>query len=330
MDVKALFEDFKHKTILVIGDVMIDAYLSGKVSRISPEAPVPVIHLDNSDERLGGAANVALNLLALGCTPILSSVIGEDSNGDDFISLMDKRGLSKEAIYRSKEVKTTVKTRIIGNKQQLVRVDDERVTEINNTDAKAFLDRIKAVVSKGVDAIIIEDYNKGLLSADVIREIVSIANESNTIITVDPKKDNFFEYKNVTLFKPNLKELQEGLNMFFDFSSQHDMFEQAIEKMEQRLNNDLSFVTLSEHGVFIKTKQGDKNYIPAHIRNISDVSGAGDTVISVATLCLACGLSPKDTATIANLAGGLVCERTGVVPVESEQLMQEVDNLYNK
>lgn len=328
MDVQALFDTFTRKRILVIGDVMVDAYLAGTVSRISPEAPVPIIHLTESDDRLGGAANVALNLLALGCEPILCSAIGQDEGGERFMKLLDKRGLNKEGIERSSELKTTVKTRIIGNKQQLVRVDDERVDSLPDTVADRFIQNIEELISRGVDAVILEDYNKGLLTPHVIQEVIRIANENNVIIAVDPKKENFFEYRNVTLFKPNLKELQEGLNIHFDFATQRNKFEEAVLELERRISNAFSFITLSEHGVFIKGRELAGKYLPAHIRNISDVSGAGDTVISVATLCMASGLTPEETAGIANLAGGLVCERRGVVPVEKEQLMEEVTKLY--
>ncbi len=328
MNVKSLFDGFTSKRILVIGDVMIDAYLSGRVSRISPEAPVPIIHLSSKEERLGGAANVALNLLALGCEPVLCATIGEDEGGERFLTLMDEKGLSKEGILRDVHNKTTVKTRIIGNHQQVVRIDDERVSAMHDTMADRFITLVEDLVRRGVDAIILEDYNKGLLTPKVIRSIIDIANRNKVIITVDPKKENFFEYKNVTLFKPNLKELQEGLNTWFDFATERQSFEKAIEELERRLGNELSFVTLSEHGVYIKKFSGAGNYLPAHIRNIADVSGAGDTVISVATLCLASGLTPMETAGIANLAGGLVCERSGVVPIDKGRLMDEVLKLY--
>ena len=174
--------------------------------------------------------------------------------------------------------------------------------------------------------MILEDYNKGLLTERVINQVIRLANENNVISTVDPKKDNFFAYREVTLFKPNLKELKEGLNIEFDFASDRTAFEQAIDELESRLSNKLSFVTLSEHGVFMKEKEA-KHYIPAHVRNIADVSGAGDTVIAVATLCLTAGLEPSLTAEIANLAGGLVCEQSGVVPIDQNALKTEIELL---
>ncbi len=326
MNVEAIFEEFTKKRIVVLGDVMIDAYLRGKVTRVSPEAPVPIIELSKSEDRLGGAANVALNLLALGATPILCAIIGEDDGGAKFNELLIKRKLSAKGIVQSSQRKTTIKTRVIGNNQHLLRIDDEDVKAINSAQENEIIQRIDDLISDGIDAIIMEDYNKGLLTPRVIEDVISLANKNNVAVTVDPKKENFFAFKNVTLFKPNLKELKEGLNCDFDFPDDKVAFEKAIELLESKLNNKISFVTLSEHGVFIK-KENQKNYLPAHIRNISDVSGAGDTVISVATLCLTAGLSPKHIAEIANLSGGLVCEYSGVVPIDRELLISEVKKI---
>lgn len=326
MNIEAIFKEFTSKRIIVLGDVMIDAYLRGSVSRVSPEAPVPIIELAKSEDRLGGAANVALNLLALGAEPILCAVTGEDDGGKLFKKLLDNSGLSSDGIVQSLNRKTTVKTRVIGNNQHLLRIDDEDIKPINSIEEEGVVEMVKSLVSKGVDALIIEDYNKGLLTPNVIKQVIAIANDNDVIVTVDPKKENFFEFKNVTLFKPNLKELKEGLGCEFDFSNDKKSFESAIDLLEKRLNNQISFVTLSEHGVFIK-KEVDINYLPAHIRNISDVSGAGDTVISVATLCLTAGLSPRDVAMIANLSGGLVCEMSGVVPIDKDLLLSEVKKI---
>lgn len=326
MDIKELFESFKSKKILVIGDVMIDSYLNGKVERISPEAPVPIVSLKQMEDRLGGAANVALNLQSLGAEPILCATIGDDRGADLFLELLDKNNLTNRGIIRDSNRKTTVKTRVIGNNQHILRVDNEEVKDLNEDQVNSLLTKVEQIVADGIDAIILEDYNKGLLTKEVIQKVIELANRTDVVTTVDPKKDNFFEYKNVTLFKPNLKELKEGLNVEFNFDDDKNAFEDAIQQMEDILNNKLSFVTLSEHGVFIKENLS-KNYIPAHIRNIADVSGAGDTVISVATLCLVGGCSAKDVAYIANLAGGLVCEESGVVPIDKKVLMEELENL---
>lgn len=326
MKVESIFEQFTQKRILVLGDVMIDAYLRGKVTRISPEAPVPIIELKKKEDRLGGAANVALNLLALGAQPILCGIIGEDDGGRSFQQLLKNRSLSQEGMVQDANRKTTIKTRVIGDNQHLLRIDDEEIGSISESQENAIIDKVKSLIAGGLDAMILEDYNKGLLTPRVIISVIKLANDADIIITVDPKKENFFEFKNVTLFKPNLKELKEGVNSDFDFENGRDKFEAAIALLEEKLNNKMSFVTLSEHGVFIKQGQ-KKSYIPAHIRNIADVSGAGDTVISVATLCLAVGLEAKLVAEIANLSGGLVCESSGVVPIDKNLLLREVKNI---
>jgi rfaE bifunctional protein kinase chain/domain len=289
---------------------------------VSPEAPVPIVNLTKTEERLGGAANVALNLLALGAQPILCSMVGSGANGSLFRSLMDKRGLTLDGIIQSDERKTTVKTRVIGNNQHLLRIDDEEVTSLTEHQENQVIDRVNQFIGS-IDAVILEDYNKGVLTDRVIRAVIEMANKNDVLIAVDPKKDNFFSYENVTLFKPNLKELKEGLNVEFDLATDKISFERAIDVLQEKLNNKISFVTLSEHGVFVQSSS-NKSYIPAHIRTISDVSGAGDTVISVATLCLAVGLAPQLIAEIANLSGGLVCEVSGVVPINKAQLMEEM------
>jgi rfaE bifunctional protein kinase chain/domain len=322
MDVTSIFNQFAEKRVLVLGDVMIDAYMRGSVTRVSPEAPVPIVNLTKTEERLGGAANVALNLLALGAQPILCSMVGSGANGSLFRSLMDKRGLTLDGIIQSDERKTTVKTRVIGNNQHLLRIDDEEVTSLTEHQENQVIDRVNQFIGS-IDAVILEDYNKGVLTDRVIRAVIEMANKNDVLIAVDPKKDNFFSYENVTLFKPNLKELEEGLNVEFDLATDKISFERAIDVLQEKLNNKISFVTLSEHGVFVQSSS-NKSYIPAHIRTISDVSGAGDTVISVATLCLAVGLAPQLIAEIANLSGGLVCEVSGVVPINKAQLMEEM------
>lgn len=327
MTVDQLFESFIGKNILVIGDVMIDAYINGKVNRVSPEAPVPIVSLSSREDRLGGAANVALNLKALGANPILCTVIGKDANTERFDSLLVDQSLSSEGIVKSADRITTVKTRIIGNYQQLLRVDNEQTNEISAAEEDLLITQIEKLINKGVDAIIFEDYNKGILTEKIISTITDLSNSKGIPTTVDPKKTNFLSYKNVTLFKPNLKELKEGLNTDFDFSDKAK-FEEAISDLEKHLNCTNTFVTLSEHGVFIKNRT-NQHYIPAHIRNIADVSGAGDTVISVATLCLVAGLDIRLIAEIANLAGGLVCEYVGVISIKKDQLKQEVAKILN-
>ena len=328
MNYKDLFDKFNGLRILVIGDVMLDAYVMGKVNRISPEAPVPIVSLENEDARIGGAGNVALNLLALGAKPIICGVIGEDSSGDKLLNLFEKNGISTDGLVKSIARKTTVKTRVISSKQQLLRIDSESTFPLLESEEIKLNDTIQNIINQGVDGIIFEDYNKGVLTDSVIQNTIKIAKEKDIPTAVDPKKENFLSYKGVSLFKPNLKELKEGLNLNFDFNSNKDLFEKGIEVLEEKLQNEISFITLSEYGVFIKN-QTEKYYVPAHMRSISDVSGAGDTVIAVATLCLISGASTKQIAEISNLAGGLVCEKSGVVSISKNDLLKEVSELLS-
>ena len=327
MDVTNLLNRFKSKKVLVLGDVMLDSYLVGNVNRISPEAPVPVVQLNSKQRRLGGAANVAKNLKALGCQVYLSSVIGNDMEGQKIKDLANSYGMDTHSLILSDATQTTVKTRIIGNNQQLIRVDSELSQELNDADSKNLLDRIEESFKSGIDAIILEDYNKGVLTKKIISSVIQLAKKNNVFVSVDPKMDNFFEYKSVDLFKPNLKELKEGLNINFSYPKQKDEFENAIEQLHHKLENKISFVTLSEHGVYIKDQE-NQHYIAAHLRNISDVSGAGDTVIATATLCMISECSLKQTAEISNLAGGLVCEKPGVVSIDSNDFENELRELY--
>lgn len=326
MTVQDAFAKFNQLKIAVIGDVMVDAYIRGKVARMSPEAPVPIVANAKKEDRLGGAANVALNLVALGVQTQLFSVIGNDEAGEMLENLLKSENI-KTGMIKSSDRLTTIKTRIIGNNQHILRVDTEQTNDITQGEENQLIEALKKEMLNGLDAIIFEDYNKGVLSERVITEIIAFAKEQNIITTVDPKKTNFLNFKGVTLFKPNLKELKEGLGRDFSFD-EFELFEQAVIDLEAVLKNEMTFVTLSEHGVYIK-KGIERKLLPAHFRNISDVSGAGDTVIAVATSCLAAGMNPQEMANIANLAGGLVCESSGVVAIDKKMLLEEVLNEEN-
>ena len=321
-----IFEKFNSLNVLIIGDVMIDSYIWGKVDRISPEAPVPIVRVTKKEDRLGGAANVALNIQSLGAKPLICAVIGDDIDGENFISLLKNQGLSEEGIIKIKERPTTVKTRIIAHNQQIVRVDAE--TESNLTDSNTLIvfEKIKQIIaSHKINAIVFEDYDKGLISENLISQTVKLAQAQGIITVVDPKKRNFNAYKGVNLFKPNLKELKEGLKINLDPKNIKQV-EQAVESLKKLLGAKSVMLTLSEHGVYISSESGNK-HIKAHKRDIADVSGAGDTVIATAALCLAAGLNELKTAEIANLAGGLVCEHVGVVPIDKGRLLREAGDI---
>ncbi|NPA37935.1 MAG: D-glycero-beta-D-manno-heptose-7-phosphate kinase [Chlorobi bacterium] len=317
-----VFGSFKDFHILVVGDVMIDAYISGKVSRISPEAPVPVISLSKKESRLGGAANVALNIQALGATPVLCSVTGDDEHRKVFEKLLKKRKLISDGLIYSPVRKTTVKTRVISQNHHLLRIDEEIQEPLNKSLTDALLNRINVLVHEyNINAVIFEDYDKGVITPELIKEVVKLTNDKGIPTLVDPKKRNFMYYEGVTFFKPNFKEFIEGVKTDLSKSDRDELVRLADNfRIKQEIT--MMMITLSENGIFIVGNNGHE-FIPAEKRDIFDVSGAGDTVISAGALCLAAGLPEKIIARVANMAGGLVCEVPGVVPVDKEHLLEE-------
>lgn len=325
-EIQELFQKFKSLKVLIVGDVMVDNYIIGKVERISPEAPVPVIDVQTFDSRLGGAGNVAYNIKSLGAIPILCTVIGSDKEGDELQNLLHKSELPDRGIVRSEKRKTTTKTRIIGNNSQIARIDHEIASDIDTLDSYLLEQAFDRELEQA-DVVIFEDYNKGVLHAENIALLIQKAKKAGVPVIVDPKKNNFFAYKEATLFKPNLKEIKDGLNSQKDLKNTTHLKE-AVAQLKSVLNNDITMVTMSELGVFIQSKE-EEHIIPAHVRNIADVSGAGDTVVSVAALCLALHTPLKTLAALSNLAGGLVCEETGVVPISKEKLLKEALEVLN-
>lgn len=316
----AIFDSFNQLTVLVVGDVMLDSYLWGKSTRLSPEAPVPIVNVVRREKRLGGAANVALNVQALGATPLLCSVIGDDRDGADLLRLMEEQQLPTEGIIKSPARITTVKERIMAGGQQLLRIDAEVETEVSEPESLHLIQLYSKLLPLA-DVVIFEDYDKGVLTAVNIAAMLELARQHDIPTVVDPKKKNFLAYVGCTLFKPNLKELKEGLKLDFA-DTNHEAFEHAAQVLQKKLNSETILITLSERGVFYLTNQ-EKRYMGAHFRTISDVSGAGDTVISIAALCLALELPIAFAAGLANLGGGLVCEQVGVVPINKTKLLAE-------
>ncbi len=325
-----LIDSFSDKRVMIVGDVMVDSYLWGVVDRISPEAPVPVVDVTYREERLGGAANVAVNIKALGAHPVLCSVIGSEMKGDVFLKILEDEGLSAEGIFRSNDRKTTTKFRIIGNNSQLLRVDEEDVHDLLPADESAFLGICFDLIGQGdIDVMTIQDYNKGILTPRVIKELIARARENDIPVVVDPKKKNFDLYHNVSLFKPNLKELKEGLKIEFR-EPEEDVLNDTVNLLRDRINIDIALITLSEYGIYISARseaETESHLLPAYVRNIADVSGAGDTVVSVASLCLAANAPLKTIAEVSNLAGGIVCEKVGVVPIDKQRFLEELNKL---
>ncbi len=318
-----LKENFKNKKIAVIGDLMLDCYFWGDVKRISPEAPVPVVEVDEEFFRFGGAANVALNIINLGSIPLPIGVIGKDDDGKRFNKLMKGSGISSDGIFIDSERPTTAKTRVIADNHHIVRIDKESKNNVNHKIEKEVLRFLKNKIS-GLDAIILQDYNKGMLTKNIIRGTIALANKNNVIITVDPKFDNFFEYKNATVFKPNRKETEDAFGI--RINSQKDI-NGAGKKLLEKLKSKYALLTLGEEGVVLFEKGKLKGKIPTKARKVADVSGAGDTVISTLTVALAAGANIYEAAYLANYAGGLVCEEVGIVPIELEKLFNTIEKI---
>lgn len=315
---------------MIIGDVMLDIYICGEVDRISPEAPVPIVAVKKRFSCLGGAANVAQNIKALGAEPVLCSIISNDAKSKEFLDILRKQDMSSEGIIQSDDRMITSKFRIIGNKSHLLRIDEEDTFDLTDKEYELLTQKIDDILERErIDGIILQDYNKGVLTENLIKRVIETANKKNIPIGVDPKKKNFLTYKNVTLFKPNLKELCEGINITLNMDN-IDSILQGINILQDKLQSRYVMTTLSEKGILIQEANTVRthHYLPAHLRKIADVSGAGDTVLSVAMLCLVCKQDAYNIAALSNLAGGLVCEEIGAVPVNKEKLLNEAEKLY--
>lgn len=325
MDKKQLQEMFHRMEelhVVVVGDVMLDNYWWGDVERLSPEAPVPVVAVSNRESRLGGAANVALNCRALGAKVTLASVIGDDAAGNTLQQIAAETGIDTQLLYKSAERPTTAKTRIISRNQQMMRLDEEVTHELSVLEEHPFIEAVlKMLQREKPQVLIFEDYNKGVLKENVIERITAHCREIGIVTAADPKLRNFLAYKHVHIFKPNLKEVREGLHMPLQEISTATL-DNVHEKLREHLQHEVSFITLSEKGVYYNDNVTSEIQ-PTHVRNIADVSGAGDTVIATAAMVYALTKDAARMAHIANIAGGLVCEEVGVAPVNKERLVAE-------
>jgi rfaE bifunctional protein kinase chain/domain len=324
-----LFGSFAHTKIGVVGDIMLDTYWWGSVDRISPEAPVPIVSLQKKETRVGGAANVALNLRALGAPTTLFAVIGKDAEGKELNALLNAQGIDTKYIHESETRVTTNKVRVMGRNQQMMRLDHEHTNDISEVETQKLLTNFYAYVdAENPSLIILEDYNKGVLNEKVITSVINYCNSKGIPTSVDPKHRNFLAFKGCTIFKPNLKEVKEGLKMEIPEINEASLLN-VHTALQNNLQHQISFITLSEHGVFFSASQAHK-LIPTHIRNIADVSGAGDTVIAVASLTYASTKNMELAAELANIAGGLVCELVGTAPIDKSLLQTEVTKLLVK
>jgi rfaE bifunctional protein kinase chain/domain len=321
-DLQNIFDKAAGLHVVVVGDVMLDNYWWGNVDRISPEAPVPVVAIKSKESRLGGAANVAVNCRALGAKVTLATVVGDDADGVVLEKLLEGAGIETGLVMKSKLRPTTTKVRILSRNQQMLRIDDETTEDLFTEEEHPFLDMVLRFLQRvKPDVVIFEDYNKGVLKENVIHKITAHCNEIGIITAVDPKKKNFLSYKDVTIFKPNLKEVREGLKVDLDIVDEAGL-DEVHNLLHSALKHKITFITLSEKGVFYSDGT-NAAIIPSHIRNIADVSGAGDTVISTAAIIYALTKDLKLMAEISNLAGGLVCEDVGVVSINKDKLLAE-------
>jgi D-glycero-beta-D-manno-heptose-7-phosphate kinase len=326
VDLDKLFSDISKLKVAVIGDVMLDTYWWGTVDRISPEGPVPVVAVTKKEQRIGGAGNVALNARALGADVALISVIGIDDEGKQLKDILGKNNIDTKFILFSKDRITTNKIRIIGRNQQMMRLDAEHTDDLEKDEEERLIRQIeKYVTEKKPDVIILQDYNKGVLTEEVIKNIIALCNTHNIICTADPKRKNFFAFKNVTLFKPNLKEVKESLHILSEEVNEK-MLSAIHQQLKEKLHHSISLITLSDKGIFYENET-DSKIIPSHLRNVADVSGAGDTVIAVASLIYTATKNIHLTAEIANIAGGMVCEVVGTTTIDKQNLLEECKQL---
>ena len=321
MQIEQILQQFSQIKALVIGDAMIDRYWWGKVNRISPEAPVPVLHLQQQQDALGGAANVATNLQALGATPFLCTIIGIDEGGQRLKQMMLEKGLSTDGLVEIKSRQTTIKGRMMAANQQLLRVDQEDTHDLEEEEIALLKGRIERLLEReAIQLIIFQDYNKGVLVPTLIEWVMAEAKRRGIVTAVDPKRKHFFAYKGATLFKPNLREVQEALQQKVVVEKKG--LEGAAAELRERLGQQFTLITLSDKGVYLE-RVGEDCLASTQPRQIADVCGAGDSVLSIAALAIVSKLSIKITAHLSNLAGGQVCERVGVVPIAQHQLIQD-------
>ena len=327
-DIEKLFKNFAPLRVGIVGDVMLDTYMWGTVERISPEAPVPVVCLHEKEQRIGGAGNVALNVSSLGAAATILSVTGQDEEASKLSGLLNDHHINTHYLVHSSQRITTNKIRIISRNQQMMRLDNETTAYLRPALEKALLKQVNNYIKKEKpDIIIFEDYNKGVLTEKIITEIISLCKKNKIITAVDPKRKNFFAYKGIDIYKPNLKEVKEGLNLLVD-EINIPVLKSIHQQLQHILHHKISLITLSEKGIFYQ-QQNQSAILPSHIRSISDVSGAGDTVIAVAALVYAATRKIHLMAEVANIAGGLVCEEVGTVAINKERLLRECELLLS-
>ena len=316
--IRELLAKFGRQRVLVLGDIMLDHYIWGKVERISAEAPVPVLEVQKEEFRLGGAANAALNVKSLGGKAILLGVTGRDSAAQDLKQLMECKGLATDGLIADPDRKTTLKTRIVATNQQIVRIDRETQIDLGNEARTALLDSLRRLLPN-CQALIIEDYNKGVLTGEVISGALELAKSLGIPVAVDPKHRNFRQYRGVDIFKPNFRELQDILDMEFE---SEDEFQVAASQLRGEMQIKNLIVTRGSLGMYVFDGGKQARHLPTAAREVFDVSGAGDTVISALTLAYVSGADIHLAAKVANHAAGVACGKVGTASVNPDELLK--------
>lgn len=312
---------FRKTRVLVVGDIVLDHYIWGKVSRISPEAPVPVVHVTRENLHLGGAANVVNNIHALGGVVHVCGVIGHDEAGRQLLHLLSSQGIGTEGIVVDSSRPTTIKTRIIAHSQQVVRFDRESTLGVERDTHKRIFDFVKLRMEEGLDAIVLSDYCKGVVTQDLVRDIAKLAKKNKVVVSVDPKVSHFAMYSGVTILTPNLNEASIGSKI--EINSEQTLLKAGTLLLKQ-LKCDAVLITRGEQGMSLFEPGGKVTHIPTVAREVYDVTGAGDTVISTLTLAMAAGVNKVDAARISNYAAGIVVGIVGTATVTPEELKQRI------
>lgn len=314
-----IFETFSKKKVLVIGDVMIDSYVFGSLKK-SADVPTPTLIASRKEKRLGGAANVALNIQSLGATPILCSVVGDDYDGQTLERLLRSQGMPNKGIIRSQNRITTKKLRVLSGSQQLLRIDTEDIHPLIDLDRKALLNHIMDLIDES-DLIIFEDYDNGTVHSEIIAETIKAANIRNIPIAVDPKKQNFLSYQGVTLIKPGISELESFVQDSIDF--QHiSSIENALSKLHETIGAANYLLSLDGGDIFYRSEEWSKKFRSTQT-GVADMAGVGNAIISIAGMGLALKLEPEMIAELSNIGGGIVAQYSGVVPIKRDQLQKE-------
>lgn len=313
-------KNFSKVKVLVIGDIMLDRYWWGSVNRISPEAPVPVVHLKETSLAAGGAANVAVNIAGLSAEPILIGIIGDDLEAKLLPSLLKASKISADYLIKLPNRQTTVKTRVVAHSQQVVRIDQESKLNLTASEEDDIWGKIKPLIET-VDLIVVSDYNKGFLTENLLKRLITKASESDKFVLVDPKGKNFDKYLGATILTPNLKEIAEACGMD---ESEPEILERAGKKLLANLNLEALLVTQGEEGMTLLEKGKKPLHLAARARKVYDVTGAGDTVIATLAVAVGAGLDWAESANAANVAAGIVVEQVGTSTINFNELKSSI------